>query len=158
MYTLYINEVKNYIWNFVFQQQQKISRKLNENKKKILSYRVRKRYWPPSPKKFLSLKMTENDISCHFESFLGGGNFWGEGGQYRYRTLYLGRRLLWKFVSILVGVIRYLYQNFFWNLSSKYFEREHFNIYFIKKLLHRIFLHISNKEKKETFTPKGYDQ
>ena len=30
--------------------------------------------------KCLPLKMTQNDISCYFESFLGaGGNFWGDG-------------------------------------------------------------------------------
>ena len=28
-------------------------------------------------KNFHPLKMTQNDILCHFESFLGGENFWG---------------------------------------------------------------------------------
>ena len=32
--------------------------------------------------------MTQNDIKCHFESFLGGENFWG-GGQFDFRALYL---------------------------------------------------------------------
>ena len=37
---------------------------------------------------FHSLKMTQNDMKCHIESYLGDENVWGEGCQYSWRTLY----------------------------------------------------------------------
>ena len=43
---------------------------------------------PPHHKNLHPLKMTQNDRKCHFESFLGDGIFFGEGGQYSCRTLY----------------------------------------------------------------------
>ena len=49
-------------------------------------YRVRKRYWPPSPQKF---PLPKNDMKCHFESFWGGGNFLGEGCQSKMSRLYV---------------------------------------------------------------------
>ena len=52
----------------------------------FICYRVRKRSLSPSLQKFPPLKMTQNDMKCYFESFLGVKFFEG-GGQFYFRTL-----------------------------------------------------------------------
>ena len=49
-------------------------------------YRAWKLNCPP-PSKIFTLINDQNDILCHFESFLGVKNFEGGGGQFYFRTL-----------------------------------------------------------------------